>query len=98
MSAEGVQDLEMPGKLEIMRAIQKGLNGLEIDKPESDTKWTEAVKTKLCEIGRGRFGLKVCAGGVADCDYGEWLYDVTWLEYERDNGPLVDAHLVAECE
>jgi hypothetical protein len=38
----------------------------------------------------------------ADRDYGEWLYDVTWLEYEKnDRGKLVnlvDAPLVAECE
>ena len=62
--------------------------------------WTKAVKTKLCEIGR-EFGCKVCASGVekADRDYGEWLYDVTWLEYEKiGRGELVDAPLVAECE
>ena len=36
-------------------------------------------------------------------DFGEWLYDVTWLEYERDDlkwpgTALIEAHLVAECE
>ncbi len=32
-------------------------------------------------------------------DGGEWLYDVTWLEYEKSGrGELVDAPLVAECE
>ena len=31
-------------------------------------------------------------------DYGEWLYDVTWLEYERERDGLIEAHLVAECE
>ena len=90
MSAEGVQDLEMPGKLEIMRAVQKGLDSLtvalHVDEVGGDKVWTQAVKTKLCEIGHG-FGYEVCASGMdSKADYGEWLYDVTWLEYERDLG------------
>ena len=92
----------MPGKSEIMRAVREGLDNLEVVKPWTDTKGTRAVKTKLCKIGRG-FGCYVCAGGVdeADRDYGEWLYDVTWLEYEPKSFPdglLIDEHLVAECE
>ena len=92
----------MPGKFEIMRAVREGLDNLEVVKPWTDTKGTKAVKTKLCEIGRDRFGYRVCASGVDEPkpDDGEWLYDVTWLEYVRDCDPLVlaDAHLVAECE
>ena len=89
----------MPGKFEIMRAVRDGLDNLEIDDPKGDTEWTKAVKTTLCEIGR-EFGFKVGAAGVENPGYGEWLYDVTWLEYERGVDPLVlaDAHLVAECE
>ena len=38
----------------------------------------------------------------ADRDYGEWLYAVTWLDYEKNGRGelvgLVDAPLVAECE
>ena len=35
----------------------------------------------------------------ADRDYGERLYDVTWLDYEKSgSGELVDAPLAAECE
>ena len=83
-----------------MREVRKGLDSLEVGKSESNPIWTKAVKTKLCEIGR-EFGCKVCASGVekADRDYGEWLYDVTWLDYEKSGqGELVDAPLVAECE
>ena len=107
MSAEGVQDLEMPGKFEIMRAVQKGLDSLtvalHVDEVEGDKVWTKAVKTKLCEVGQDRFCCKVCASGVDKAaNFGEWLYDVTWLEYEKnDCGELVnlvDASLVAECE
>ena len=54
---------------------------------ESNPIWTKAVKTKLCEIGRSRFGCRVYARtnevDEAYRDGGEWLYDVTWLEYEK---------------
>ena len=77
----------MPGKSEIMRAVRDGLDNLEVVKPWTDTKGTKAVKTKLCKIGR-EFGCKVGArkNEVEKVyrDFGEWLYDVTWLEYERE--------------
>ena len=101
----------MPGKFEIMRAVQKGLDSLtvalHVDEVEGDTVWTKAVKTKLCEIGQDRrFGCKVCASGVDKAaNFGEWLYDVTWLEYDKNGRSelearkkLVDVPLVAECE
>ena len=96
----------MPGKFEIMHAVREGLNNLKIDNLESTRKWTRAVKTELCEIGRSsRFDYKVGASGVNNGGFGEWLYDVTWLEYERERDglkwphtALIDAHLVAECE
>ena len=75
---EGLE-FEMSGKSEIMRAVRDGLDNLEIDNPKGDTEWTKAVKTKLCDIGL-RFGYKVGAGGVDNGGFGEWLYDVTWLE------------------
>ena len=97
----------MPGKSEIMRAVQKGLDNLEIDDPKGNTEWTKAVKTELCKIGRDRFSFEVYASGVENPEpgHGEWLYDVTWLEYEKNGRSelnarrkLVDAPLVAECE
>ena len=94
----------MPGKSEIMRAVREGLDNLEVVKPWTDTKGSKAVKTKLCEIGR-EFKFKVGAKRneveKAYRDFGEWLYDVTWLEYEPKpfpDGLLIDVHLVAECE
>ena len=96
----------MPGKFEIMCAVQKRLNNLEIAKDESDGVWTRQVKTELCKIGR-RFGYSVYARAnevnEVHRDGGEWLYDVTWLEYKCNVNPrhrfvLSNAHLVAECE
>ena len=94
----------MPGKSEIMRAVQKGLDNLEIDDPKGNTEWTKAVKTELCKIGREfkcKVGAKRNEVEKAYRDFGEWLYDVTWLEYEPKpfpDGLLIDVHLVAECE
>ena len=97
-------EFKMPGKSEIMRAVREGLYNLEVVKPWTDTEGSKAVKTKLCEIGR-EFEFKVGAKRneveKAYRDFGEWLYDVTWLEYEPKpfpDGLLIDVHLVAECE
>ena len=85
----------MPGKNQIMRAIQEGLDSLK-GAPIDD--WTKDVLTKLCKIGQG-FGFQVGAAKVdkENRNWGEWLYDVTWLEYNAA-GRVVAAPLVAECE
>ena len=89
----------MPRNVHVMRAVQHGLDDLDIAATASDRDRTTAIKTKLCEIGRtfqlwvGAHAREVVEGLR---DHGEWLYDVTWLEYEGDL--LTDAPLVAECE
>ena len=89
----------MTGTLEIVNAVRSGLDRLDIVAAESDKVWSQKVKTELCRIGKG---LKFCVGAnkgevpERDRDYGEWLYDVTWLEYEGDL--VMNAPLVAECE
>ena len=77
-----------------MRAIQDGLSGLENSTSNSNPVWTNAIATKLCEIGRG-FNFQVRAT-AEEANRPEWLYDVIWLE--GDDGRLVAAPFVAECE
>ena len=87
----------MPDKDQIMRAIREGLDSLELTTSDGNSKWTNAIATKLCQIGQGfhlQAGAKV---DEANRNWGEWLYDVTWLEYDED-GRVVAAPLVAECE
>ena len=88
----------MPARQEILRAIQGGLDQLDVHIDDDTEAWTKAVKTELCRIGKEEFGLRVGASGVGpfDPDYREWLYDVTWSEYDDDG--LTDVILVAECE
>ena len=91
----------MPENSKIIRALEEGLKNLSITIAAPPEKWTKAVKTELCRIGRDSFGCKVYAAGVPrnKRDGGEWLYDVTWLEYEEGgDGELTDLHLAAECE
>ena len=89
----------MIGTLGIVEELRRGLDSLDIAAAESSKVWSEKVKSELCRIGKG---LKFCVGAnkgevpETDRDYGEWLYDVTWLEYEGDL--VMDAPLVAECE
>ena len=87
----------MPEKAEIISALQRSLDNLDVGDTKSNRAWTRFVTAELCKIAKD-FGLTTCASGVGD--YGEWLYDVTWLEYEsaKPTDGLIATHLVAECE
>ena len=75
----------MPENSKIIRAVEEGLKSLRVPIAAPTKKWTKAVTTELCRIGRDSFGCKVYAEGMPrnKKDGGEWLYDVTWLEYEE---------------
>ena len=97
----------MSGKLDIMHAIREGLDGVEFPHNDTFKGWTGLVLRKLCDIGQRQFRCYVCTNKThaPEAECGEWLYDMTWLEYTGHNigqaesaGWLVDAHLVAECE
>ena len=79
----------------IIDEIRQGLDALDATMDDSTAAWTEAVKTRLCEIGK-RHEYWVYTAGITMADGGEWLYDVTWLDYDGDL--LTSAVLVAECE
>ena len=88
----------MPGIQHMIGRIQNGLNKLPLTLEGSgNTDWTNEINEMLCKLGHD-FGYQVGAKGV-DWSFGEWLYDVTWLEYSGDyQRSLLDVHLVAECE
>ena len=83
----------------IVASVRRNLDNLEIAGNATTGDWTTAVKTALCVAGKqlgclvGALSSEVAASAR---DYGEWLYDVTWVEYEGDF--IVDTPLVAECE
>ena len=85
---------------EIIHAVKEGLDSIRVDTAVPDRIWTKTIKTELCRIGRS-FGYEVYAKDVEEDekDGGEWLYDATWLGYNRSgDGELTDSPLVVECE
>jgi hypothetical protein len=66
-----------------------------------DSKWTQKIKDKLWTIGVNS-GFEVCThkSGIIESIHGEWLYDITWIEYDRkgNDGYLIDIPLVLESE
>ena len=92
--------MEMSENLRIMHAIRDGLRQVEQPQPDTNAKWNRAVLSKLWEIGH-QFSCGVGArGGRFGADWGEWVYDVTWIRCneERHHDHLVDVPLVAEVE
>lgn len=91
----------MPDCTEIMHAVQEVLDKINVTVRDRDTVWTKTIKTDLCKLGRDSFGCDVGASNVAESNrnFGEWLYDVTWLKYDEGSPRrVVAAPLVAECE
>jgi hypothetical protein len=88
----------------IEQAVIDTLDQLIIDwrndgRPNDQKKWTLDVKTKLCELGREHH----CQTGAAHVaeksrDFGEWLYDVTWLRYAPNGGGMIGCPLILETE
>tara|TARA_R110002072_G_scaffold2233_11_gene18392 strand:+ start:679 stop:1266 length:588 start_codon:yes stop_codon:yes gene_type:complete len=78
-------------------AISGVFAGLHKTKREADGKeWTRKITEELCAKGRGK-SFRVCAHGQEN-GWGEWLYDVCWLEYGDEGSSnsskyLVDAKL-----
>ena len=76
----------------------KALERTDTSSWETD-QWNRAVHTPLCRMGRQNKCYVYASSKVVDeqnKDGGEWLYDVTWCEYEGDF--LKSVPVVAECE
>ena len=95
----------MPGKLDIMNAIRKGLDDVRFAPDVTWGSWTQAIYAKLCEIGQEEFGCYVCVqpSRAPKAESLAWLYAMTWLEYthhtvglRKTEGWLVDAHLLVD--
>lgn len=58
--------------------------------------------TALCELASSdKYGYAVCARSIPDTSYGEWLYDLCWLETTPANDAswlTKSMPLAVECE
>ena len=82
---------------ETLDVIKETLNQVteDLKAEKSDAKWTREIKNRLCKVGKKR-KYWVYASRCDEADDGEWLYDLTWLDYQEDN--LIDVKLALESE
>lgn len=81
--------------------LQDLLNQLslsEVDEARGWTRrnWTAVIKEAFTKAGADRRHY-VCASGGTRCDWGEWLFDVTWLEVDEEKY-ITDLVLAMESE
>jgi hypothetical protein len=90
----------------IEKKVMVGLNqvsraSIEEGWANDDSKWTQKIKEKLWTLGLN-LGFEICSHNIGGIEliHGEWLYDMTWLEYDRrgKEGYLIDIPLVMESE
>lgn len=80
-------------EIQIAQEIQSFITT--IDNWESETYWTNGIKSILYKVGK-KNNFLVAASGIEQKDCGEWLYDLVWYTYGQ--GFLEDVHLIVESE
>ncbi len=57
--------------------------------------WTKEVKKELTKLGQSK-GYYVCTHSVKFSDWGEWLYDLCWIQQKDDSTyPLLKKFVLA---
>lgn len=83
--------METPPTTPILIRIQEALTILVaplIEVESTNTEWTREIKKRMVSLGQN-LGFYTCASGVSDrtvCHWGEWLYDVAWVKYRKQEG------------
>lgn len=86
--------------MDLESRIECALDGLCADPDERSWKnpgWTRQVKCALIRLAHGE-GHRAYASEVEGADGPEWLYDLTWLNYSREERVLKRAVVVLESE
>jgi len=52
---------------------------------QSNKDWTTEIKKRFCELAPKNYKTCATIGSSVKADYGEWLYDLCWLEYGEHN-------------
>lgn len=89
---------------EVVRSVQKV--ALDPQLEDSSKAWTQAIKISIGRLGQ-EYGFPVACSGYSGAQWGEWHYDLCWLDYQR-NSPddglhdeenhLLGLPLALECE
>ena len=83
-------------EIELIKTTLKKAESTINDLPYTDRAWTQEIMTRLCKTGQ-EHNCHVRVSRVDNADGGEWLYDMTWLQY-NERRQLSDVKLVLECE
>jgi hypothetical protein len=64
---------------------------------KGNTFWTSKIKERICDLGKN-LGYKIQTNkkSATNADWGEWLFDLTWLDYSE--GMVLEVPLALECE
>ena len=69
---------------------------------ESDTVWTREIKQRLVDLGNVK-GFYTCASGgrgygIERARWGEWLWDVCWIQNAKVHGYFMAEYVPFACE
>jgi hypothetical protein len=78
--------------IQSLLGLQKKANSIN----DTSTDWTRAIKNAIAQVGN-QFGYKVYASSCDFAKEGEWLFDLTWAEVDKDEY-LKSIPLALECE
>src|SRR5271157_2471008 len=86
-------------KNEIINTLNELCSKLQRLKKYDNPTWTKEIKKKFVELGH-LYNYSVCAHSVKHVDWGEWLYDLCWLEHvDNPIYPLIKScPLILESE
>lgn len=92
----------MPTSPEQIKAILESIDHDYRSESKDDGAWTQRIFEEIGRLGHTN-GYYVCTKKslYSEANYGEWLFDQCWLEYEEalnPNTPLLSVPLALECE
>jgi hypothetical protein len=64
---------------QVLLRLQKGTNSID----DTSTEWTRAIKNEIGRLGSS-LGYEVYASSCDFAEDGEWLFDLTWADIDKD--------------
>lgn len=80
---------------DVIKFTLDAVNDIGINSDWSTSDWTRKIKNDLCRLGKEQ-GFWVYASSCDESHEGEWLYDITWLNYDGEY--IKNVELVVESE
>ena len=62
-----------------LQGLQKKANSIN----DTSSDWTRAIKNEIAKVGN-QLGYEVYASSCEFAKYGEWIFDLTWADIDKD--------------